>query len=59
MLHASTSQADESFRGTSGSASVVTLYDPLRQAAATLREMLRTEAARVLNQPVERLVAGL
>jgi isoquinoline 1-oxidoreductase beta subunit len=57
VLHASTSQADDSFRGTSGSMSVATLYDPLRQAAATLREMLRAEAARVLNRPAEALVA--
>ncbi len=57
VRHASTSQADESFRGTSGSMSVTTLYDPLRQAAATLREMLRAEAARELNQPLDDLVA--
>jgi isoquinoline 1-oxidoreductase beta subunit len=57
VLHASTSQADDNFRGTSGSLSVTTLYDPLRQAAAALRETLRAEAARVLNQPVEALVA--
>lgn len=35
VRHASTSQADEGFRGTSGSLSVTTLYDPLRRAAAT------------------------
>jgi isoquinoline 1-oxidoreductase beta subunit len=57
VQHASTSQADDNFRGTSGSMSVTTLYDPLRQAAATLRELLRAEAARVLNQPAEALVA--
>jgi isoquinoline 1-oxidoreductase beta subunit len=57
VQHASTSQADDNFRGTSGSMSVTTLYDPLRQAAATLREMLRAEAARVLDQPAEALVA--
>jgi isoquinoline 1-oxidoreductase beta subunit len=57
VLHASTSQADDSFRGTSGSMSVATLYDPLRKAAAALREMLRAEAARMLNQPVDALVA--
>jgi isoquinoline 1-oxidoreductase beta subunit len=57
VLHASTSQADDNFRGTSGSMSVTTLYDPLRQAAATLRETLRAEAARVLGQPAEALVA--
>jgi isoquinoline 1-oxidoreductase beta subunit len=57
VQHASTSQADDNFRGTSGSMSVATLYDPLRRAAATLREMLRAEAARVLGQPAEALVA--
>ncbi len=57
VLHASTSQADGNFRGTSGSMSVATMYDPLRQAAATLRETLRAEAARVLGQPAEALVA--
>jgi len=57
VRHASTSEADDSFRGTSGSMSVATLYDPLRQAAATLRETLRAEAARVLNQPADALVA--
>jgi len=57
VRHASTSEADENFRGTSGSMSVTTLYDPLRQAAATLREMLRAEAARKLNQPLENLLA--
>lgn len=58
VLHASTGQADDNFRGTSGSMSVATLYDPLREAAAALREMLRAEAARVLNQPAGQLVAG-
>jgi isoquinoline 1-oxidoreductase beta subunit len=57
ILHASTSQADGNFRGTSGSMSVTTLYDPLRQAAATLREILRAEAVRVLDQPAGNLVA--
>jgi isoquinoline 1-oxidoreductase beta subunit len=57
VIHASTDQADDNFRGTSGSMSVTTLYDPLRQAAATLREMLRTEAANVLGQPADALVA--
>jgi isoquinoline 1-oxidoreductase beta subunit len=57
VQHASTNQADDNFRGTSGSMSVTTLYDPLRQAAAILREMLRAEAARVLSQPAGDLVA--
>lgn len=42
--------------GTTGSTSVATLYTPLRQLAATLREMLRTEAAAVLGQPGDQLV---
>ncbi|MFC2015396.1 molybdopterin cofactor-binding domain-containing protein [Chloroflexota bacterium] len=57
VQHASTSQADDNFRGTSGSMSVTTLYDPLRQAAATLRETLRAEAARALDLPADSLVA--
>jgi isoquinoline 1-oxidoreductase beta subunit len=57
VRHASTSEADDNFRGTSGSISVSSLYDPLRQGAASLREMLRIEAARVLNQPAKDLVA--
>jgi isoquinoline 1-oxidoreductase beta subunit len=57
VQHASTNQADDNFRGTSGSMSVASLYEPLRQAAATLREMLRAEAARILNQPAGALVA--
>ena len=58
VVHASTDRrGGDSYRGTSGSMSVRTLYDPLRQAAATMREMLRTEAASYLDQPAERLVA--
>jgi isoquinoline 1-oxidoreductase beta subunit len=57
ILHASTSQADDNFRGTSGSMSVSSMFDALRQAAATLREMLRSEAARSLNLPAAQLVA--
>jgi isoquinoline 1-oxidoreductase beta subunit len=57
IVHASTSQADDNFRGTSGSLSVTTMYDPLRQGAALLRETLRNEAARVLNQPAANLLA--
>ena len=57
VRHASTAEADDNFRGTSGSMSVSTLYDPLRQAAATLREMLRAEAALVLGRPAAELVA--
>lgn len=57
VVHATTSQADGNFRGTSGSMSVSSMFDALRQAAATLREMLRAEAAKALNQPADQLVA--
>lgn len=43
---------------TFGSASVHSLYQPIREAAATLREMLRAEAARQLGQPLQELVAA-
>jgi len=46
VVQAGTGQGlDDSF-GTGGSNSISSLYHPLREAAATLREMLRTEAAR-------------
>jgi isoquinoline 1-oxidoreductase beta subunit len=46
VIQARTGQGlDDSF-GTGGSNSVSSLYQPLREAAATLREMLRNEAAR-------------
>src|SRR5919199_5744287 len=57
VTHASTHQAENKYRGTVGSASIHSLYDPLRQAAATMREMLRAEAARRLGVPAEKLVA--
>ncbi len=42
--------------GTSGSSSVSSVYAPLRQAAATLREMLRAEAALALGVAADQLV---
>jgi isoquinoline 1-oxidoreductase subunit beta len=57
VIHASSTQAEDLYRGTFGSMSIATLYRPVRQAAATMREMLRTEASRRLNEPAERLVA--
>ncbi len=41
--------------GTAGSTSITGVYTPLRQAAATLREMLRAEAATLLGQPSDKL----
>jgi isoquinoline 1-oxidoreductase beta subunit len=57
VIHASSTQAEDLYRGTFGSQSIMTLYRPVRQAAATMREMLRAQAAIRLKQPAERLVA--
>src|SRR5919199_2685834 len=57
VVHASTQQAENKYRGTVGSQSIHSLYDPLRQAAATMREMLRAEASLRLDVPPEQLVA--
>lgn len=47
-----TSVGPQDSSGTSGSTSVSSSFTPLREAAATLREMLRAEAAVQLGQPV-------
>ena len=57
VIHANTSRGGGRYRGTSGSTSVKTLYNPLRQAAATVREMLRAQAASHLGAPAENLIA--
>src|SRR5919199_5115867 len=57
VTHASTHQAENKYRGTVGSQSIHSLYDPLRQAAATIREMLRAEASLRLDVPPAQLVA--
>lgn len=57
VIHASTWQAENKYRGTYGSMSIATLYIPMRKAAATMREMLRAEASKHLNEPVVELIA--
>src|SRR5262245_49020997 len=57
VTHASTHQAENKYRGTVGSQSIHSLYNPLRRAAATMREMLRAEASLRLGVPPEKLVA--
>lgn len=57
VVNASTAHGPLDPRGTSGSQTVASLFTPLREAAATLREMLRAEAARVLNVPLASVVA--
>ncbi len=49
VIQATTASGPADGFGTSGSSSVSSVFTPLRQAAATLREMLRTEAAVVLG----------
>ncbi len=57
VVHASTRQGENKYRGTFGSRSIASLYGPMRRAAATMREMLRTEASARLGVAPEKLVA--
>ena len=57
VIQGSTHRGPEDAMGTGGSTSVSSSYVPLRQAAATLREMLRQRAAELLSLPVAELVA--
>jgi isoquinoline 1-oxidoreductase subunit beta len=58
VVQASTAVGPQDPAITSGSNTVSSLYTPLREAAATLREMLRAEAAAMLAQPSEELVVN-
>ncbi|MDZ4720400.1 MAG: molybdopterin cofactor-binding domain-containing protein [Roseiflexaceae bacterium] len=49
VKQATTNIGPQDANGTSGSMSVSSLYKPLREASATMREMLRAEAARKLG----------
>ena len=53
VLSAATGQGLDDPVGTSASNSVSSLYPTLRQAGATVRQMLRAEGARQLGRPVE------
>lgn len=52
VLQGTTSVGPQDSSGTNGSTSISSSFTPLREAAATLREMLREEAAVQLGQPV-------
>lgn len=54
VFHAPTSRLVDPV-GTSASNTISSLYTPLREVAATLRELLRMEAARQLNTPPQDL----
>ena len=56
IKQAGTNEAWNDSAGTSGSFSVSSLFTPLREAAATLREMLAAEAAKMLNAKRDDLV---
>ena len=53
VQQASTASGVPDSFGTGGSTSIPTSYKPLRQAAATMREMLHHHAAQLLGQPVD------
>lgn len=55
VVQAGTGQGLDDNFGTGASNSVSTLYQPIREAAATLREMLRNEAAFRLDVSIEEL----
>lgn len=57
VVHAATGQGLDDPVGTSASNSVSSLYQPLRQAGADMRQMLHLEGARQLDRPVEDTVA--
>ncbi len=57
VVHASTRQGENKYRGTFGSQSIASLYGPMRRAAATIRELLRAEASVRLGVASEQLVA--
>ncbi len=57
VVHASTRQGENKYRGTFGSGSIASLYEPMRRAAATMREMLRAEASARLGVAPEKLTA--
>ena len=52
VAQGTTSLGPQDSSGTSGSTSISSSFIPLREAAATLREMLKREAAVQLDQPV-------
>lgn len=55
--HASTTNGSTDGLGTGGSTSTLSLYKPLREVAATMREMLKTAAAKQWNVKIESITA--
>ena len=57
VVHASTATGNIDGLSTGGSTSISSLWESLRELAATMREMLRIEAARKMDVPKNELVA--
>lgn len=57
VVHASSALGNLDFFATGGSTSIASLWKPLRELAATMREMLRTEGAKLLGNSVEQVSA--
>lgn len=55
VVHAATSTGNIDTMGTGGSTSISGLWIPLRELAATMREMIKGEAARKLRTPISNL----
>ncbi len=55
VIAASTASGVVDQLGTGGSLSVASLWNPLREMAATMREMIKTEASKKLQIPIENL----
>lgn len=58
VIHASTDTGNIDGFGTGGSTSIASLWMPLRELAATMREMLKTEAAKALGTEVSTLTVA-
>ncbi|MCB0076894.1 MAG: xanthine dehydrogenase family protein molybdopterin-binding subunit [Anaerolineales bacterium] len=56
ILQATSRVGPQDSSGTQGSASVITSYEPIRQAAAALRETLRSAASEQWGQPLDQIV---
>ncbi len=58
IAFANSSQGFADLHGTFASSSTTSLYQPVRQAAANLREMLRSEAATQLGVPLSEVIVS-
>jgi isoquinoline 1-oxidoreductase beta subunit len=58
VVHAETFSGNIDTFGTGGSTSISSLWNPLREIAATMREMLKNEAAKQLGTTADKIEAG-